>query len=193
MKTDKKTLLQQLAREVQLNIKEVQKLEDCSEGQLIVIPATGGWNIAQVIEHLNTYNAYYLPAIQKAMKQAVADKNCSTFKPGILGDYFVKMMQPKNSSIGKRYKAASRHIPTGDINAREVLKTYLNNQQRLLQLLDIADGYNINTIKIPTSISSLIKLKLGDVFRFLIAHQQRHFVQIEHILNTKIQLKQAPL
>ncbi|RYY35263.1 MAG: DinB family protein [Sphingobacteriaceae bacterium] len=182
MKIDKKILLRELIQKVEENINVLTQLEEISNKQLTVTPANGGWSIAQVIEHLNTYNAFYMPAIEQALKQAVIDKNYNIFKPGILGNYFVKMMQPQNGQVTKKYKAATRHIPGNAINAIVVLEIYLKGQQHLLQLLEIAAKYNINNIKIPTSISSIIKLKLGDVFRFLIVHQQRHFVQIEGIL-----------
>lgn len=184
MKIDKNVLLRELTDEVEENIKALSQLKEISNEQLTANPATGGWSIAQVIEHLNTYNAFYLPVIGKALKQAVVDKSSGIFKPGILGDYFVKMMQPKNGRVIKKYKAASRHVPGNAINARVVMQTYLDGQQKLLQLLETASNYNISSIKISTSISRIIKLKLGDVFRFLIAHQQRHFVQIEVISKT---------
>ena len=37
-------------------------------------------------------------------------------------------------------------------------------------------------IRISISISRFVKLKLGDTFRFLIAHEQRHFVQVARTL-----------
>jgi hypothetical protein len=181
MKLDKKTLLQQLTDEVRQNINDINPLKVISAIQLNATPANGGWSIAQVIEHLNTYNAYYLPVIETALMRAIPAKNAGTFSSGMLGNYFIKMMQPQNGRVTGKYKAAKRHIPANDTDAATVLKTYLGGQQQLLQLLDMANGYDINVIKIPTSISNIVKLKLGDVFRFLIAHQQRHFVQIEQI------------
>jgi len=40
----------------------------------------------------------------------------------------------------------------------------------------------LNTIRVPLSISKLVTLKLGDTFRFLIAHEQRHFIQARNSL-----------
>ncbi len=42
----------------------------------------------------------------------------------------------------------------------------------------------MNVIKIPLSITRLVKLKLGDTFRFLVAHEQRHFVQARNAIKT---------
>jgi hypothetical protein len=42
---------------------------------------------------------------------------------------------------------------------------------------------DMGKLRLPISISKLIKLKAGDTFRFLIAHQQRHFVQLQNAMN----------
>jgi len=52
----------------------------------------------------------------------------------------------------------------------------------LLELLNQSRNVSLNKVKIDTSISSLIKLKLGDTFRFVINHHIRHLKQIENIL-----------
>jgi hypothetical protein len=51
-----------------------------------------------------------------------------------------------------------------------------------LQLLNKARNTDLGKIRIPISIAPFIKLKLGDVFAFIIAHHQRHFVQINNTL-----------
>jgi hypothetical protein len=63
-----------------------------------------------------------------------------------------------------------------------VLDEFAEQQQMILELLETARTKNLRSIRIPISISKLIKLTLGDTFRFVIAHHQRHFVQIENTL-----------
>ena len=74
------------------------------------------------------------------------------------------------------------HQPSRHPDAFPVLNTFLEQQHYLLDLLESAKSKNISSIRTPVSISRFIKLKVGDVFRFLIAHEQRHFVQIENTL-----------
>ena len=62
----------------------------------------------------------------------------------------------------------------------------LEQQHYLVDLLESAKSKNIGSIRTPISISRFIKLKVGDTFRFLIAHEQRHFVQIENVLTALI-------
>ena len=52
----------------------------------------------------------------------------------------------------------------------------------MLQLLEEAKSVDLNAVRIPISIAKFIKLKLGDVFMFLIAHNLRHVKQAERAI-----------
>ncbi len=106
------------------------------------------------------------------------------FTPGWLGNYFTKLMKPNESNtISKKMKAPKNAIPSAQPNIKVVLEEFIHHQHHLINLLQIAKRANLDYISIPTSLSRFISLKLGDTFRFFIAHEQRHFVQIESVLN----------
>ena len=52
----------------------------------------------------------------------------------------------------------------------------------MLQLLSLAHDKNLNNIRIPISINKWIKIKLGDTFRFVIYHNERHIQQAKRVL-----------
>jgi DinB superfamily len=81
------------------------------------------------------------------------------------------------------------HRPAALLDAHTVLDTFIRQQHELLELLELAKTKNIGSIRTPISISRLIRLKLGDTFRFLIAHEQRHFIQVK---NTLAAVKRTP-
>lgn len=62
-----------------------------------------------------------------------------------------------------------------------VIADFISQQIKLIDLLNQSNNVSLNKVKISTSISSLIKLKLGDTFRFIINHTLRHLKQIERI------------
>jgi hypothetical protein len=159
-------------------------------GILTQQPHAARWSVAQVIEHLNSYARYYLPAIQSALDNSSYPKE-RLFKPGWLGDYFTRAMLPrKNGQITNKMKTPKDHRPHADVDSKPVIDEFLRHQQVLLDLLEKARHTNISKIRIPISLSKLIKLKLGDTFRFLVAHHQRHFVQVK---NTLREVKEAEL
>jgi hypothetical protein len=74
------------------------------------------------------------------------------------------------------------YTPGKGLNVEAVFKEFFQHQNKLLQLLDVARRRNMNSIRIPISISKLIRFKLGDTFRFLIAHEQRHMIQARNAI-----------
>jgi hypothetical protein len=171
--------LQTDTRHIMLKLAHLQQLPD---NRVVQQPGAGRWSVAQVIEHLNTYGRYYLPKLQQAISNANSIP-AEWFVPGWLGGYFTKSMMPKpDGTITNKMKTPKNYSPQPELDARKVLQEFEQQEVLLLQLLDNAGGVNINRIRIPISIAPFIKLKMGDVFSFIIAHHQRHFVQIENIL-----------
>jgi hypothetical protein len=177
------TLLETLqtdTRQIMLRLAYLQQLPTTT---LMQQPGAGRWSVAQVIEHLNTYGRYYLPKLQQAINSANSSST-EWFVPGWLGGYFTKSMMPKaDGTIGNKMKTFKGHDPAPEIDALKAIQEFEQQEVWLLQLLDKAGGVNINRTRIPISIAPFIKLKMGDVFGFIIAHHQRHFVQIENIIS----------
>ncbi len=174
-------LLEVLQNDVYNTIRGAETLGGLTSGNLITAPDQDKWSVAQVLEHLNSYNRYYLAAIEKTLQKKSTPS--SSFKPGLFGDYFTKMMNPE--ARGKqlnKMKSPQDHQPSPLLNAAAVIQEFISGQEQLINLLEKAKQANIGKLKTPISISKFIKLKVGDTFRFLIAHQQRHFKQIERIL-----------
>jgi hypothetical protein len=180
-KTDKNQLLDRLENETREIVLRTNYLLQEDPGLLLQPPAPGKWSVAQVIEHLNTYGRYYLPLLQKALSKAPASQG-GLYKPGWLGDYFTKSMLPKQGVVANKMKAFKNHRPSPDIDSRKALDEFLQQEQHLLKLLAESRNKNIAAARVTVSIASYIKLKAGDTFRFVIAHHQRHFVQIENTL-----------
>jgi hypothetical protein len=181
-------LLDSLQNDVRQLISEANYLKSIDPAILIQEPAPGKWSIIQVLEHLNSYGRYYLLAMERSMDKGT--KSVEYFKPGWIGDYFTRLMKPgDNGQVSNKMKSPKEHRPSKYPDAFPVLNTFLEQQQYLLDLLELAKSKNIGAIRTPISISRWIKLKLGDTFRFFVAHEQRHFVQINNALLTIRDLK----
>ena len=148
-------------------------------------PTPDSWSASQCLEHLNIYGRYYLPAIEKAIliAQKKGSKSQATFKSGWLGNYFYNLMKPKNDgSISSKMKAPKHSIPPPEHDAKSIVAEFIDQQEKILQLLEQARNVNIAHIRIPISIMQWLRLKLGDTFLFLIAHNERHIAQLERAL-----------
>lgn len=183
MKYKSHALLESLSEDVRKIILQAGRLESLPAKLLQQQPSAGKWSVAQILDHLNIYARYYINAIEGKLhhNQSGAD---IYFQPGWLGNYFTKIMQPRDDkSIPNKMQAPKNAVPQPQPDAVKVLREFVSHQHQLLNLLAIAETANLNYIRIPTSLYAFIKLKLGDTFRFLVAHEQRHFVQIENVLN----------
>lgn len=149
---------------------------------LLTQPGEGKWSVIQVIEHLNSYGRYYLPLIERSLNtQKYPAKEI--YNSGWLGDYFTKSMQPKEGNkVTNKMQAPKNHRPSPDLDSKTVIDEFLAQEHLLLKLLQEAAGNNMEKIRIPISIAKFIRIQLGDTFRFLIAHHQRHFVQVSNTL-----------
>ena len=175
-------LIEQLQADIRQLILAATYLEKEDPELLLSTPAPGQWSVAQVLEHLNSYGRYYVPAIEKSLEANKPQKQF--FTPGWLGNYFTKIMRPgMDGKIGNKMNAPKNHRPTADLDIKPVIDNFLEQQQRLLALLEKAKQKDIGSIRTPISISRFIKLKVGDTFRFFVAHEQRHFLQIANTLS----------
>lgn len=182
MKYNSNTLIESLQADVRQILLQANQLQHLPTELLIKQPAPDKWSVAQVLEHLNIYSRHYITAIENKLHLNQSGPN-TDFTSGWLGNYFTKLMKPKeDNTIPKKMKAPKNAVPSAQPNAKAMLEECINHQHHLLNLLQIAKTANLDYIRIPTSLSKFITLKLGDTFRFFIAHEQRHFVQIESVL-----------
>jgi uncharacterized damage-inducible protein DinB len=181
-KFKREDLINELKEDVNRLVESVEFFKSVEKGKLVHKLDKEKWSVIQILEHLNAYNRYYLPAIETAL--AVPDKEDSAwFNAGMLGDYFTRSMKPNNIFETKtKMKAMKNYCFPNNLNVDTVINENLRQKQQLLQLLETAESRNLNTIRIPITLSRLIKLKLGDVFRFLIAHEQRHMIQARNTI-----------
>lgn len=177
---------QDLISELQRDVKRVadagEFFRNIDKPKLVYCVDKKSWSIVQILEHLNAYGRYYLPLIEREM--AFRSKGVPTwFNAGFLGNYFVNSMKPKNVfEVKNKMKAMKDYSFPNSLNVDTVLKEFTDQQQKLAGLLEMARDRDLNAIRIPISLTKMVKFKLGDVFRFLVAHEQRHMIQARNTL-----------
>lgn len=92
---NKQALIDSLEQQVDAHLQQAIKVYQNLDADTLSRPSnTGGWSIAQCLEHLNSYGDYYLPHIEKTLRNNHSDS--ATFTSGWLGDYFTKSMDPQD-------------------------------------------------------------------------------------------------
>lgn len=171
-------LIQSLIEQTRLISNQVEKLNSYAMNTLTWKEDKTSWCILECLEHLNLYGDYYLPQMENNMKKSNTKADLE-FKSGILGNYFAKSMLPKEKlNKMKTFKAKN---PLNAKLDKVVIDRFIIQQTKLLDLLNYSRNVSLNKVKVQTEFSSLIKLKLGDTFQFMVNHNIRHLNQIDRI------------
>jgi len=181
---DKQQLLDSLEAAVERHLQQaVYHFQNQPAERLLAPSATGGWSIAQCLEHLNRYGDFYLPAITRALDKHMGRADHPTFTGTWFGSYFTRMMQPETGR--RKIKAMKAYTPPPLLDAYAVVAEFIHQQETLLRLLTRARKADLTATRVPLSIAPLFRLRLGDVFGFVIAHDERHVQQA--LRNVEIQ------
>ncbi|MEQ8364496.1 MAG: DinB family protein [Fulvivirga sp.] len=162
-------------------IQELTKFTSLSLGELNYRNAPNSWSILECLEHLNRYGDFYLPEIDNRLKSAQLSKN-EVFNSGWLGNYFAVSMLPRESGKLNKMKTFKSMNPIHTRLGEDVVTKFLTQQERMLELLERAQHVDLNKVKTSISISKWIKLRLGDTFRVVVYHNQRHIKQASKVL-----------
>lgn len=179
MKISTSEFLNELRNRTAEHLQFAEMLSLKTENDLNFRTSTESWSTLECLEHLNRYGDFYIPEISRTISSAGKPSQLY-FKPGILGNYFAKSMLPKEKlNTMKTLKAMN---PIHSNLDKSVVDTFIKQQKKMLELLEEAQYIDLEKTKTSISISKLIKLKLGDTFRFVIYHNARHVEQIKRIL-----------
>jgi hypothetical protein len=179
-------LIQSLIEQTKQIVAQVELLKEKEELLLKWKPSQNQWNILECLEHLNLYGDVYFPEIRNAILKSNSKRD-ENFKSGWLGNYFAESMLPK-AKLNKMKTFKNKNPIETNLDIYTIDR-FLNQQWQLIDLLNDALHVSLNKVKVKTSISQLIQLKLGDTFRFIINHNIRHLKQIEGIEKQYLNLK----
>lgn len=171
-------LIQSLIEQTRQILNEGEKIKRYDLQALTWKQDPNSWCILECLEHLNLYGEFYLPQISGKIKNTDTAAE-SEFHSGLLGGFLAKSMLPKEKL--NKMKTFKDKNPLNSKLDKGVLDKFVNQQEQLLSLLNDSRRVSLNKVRITTSISRLIRLRLGDTFQFLINHNLRHLKQAERV------------
>jgi len=178
------TLIENLLDQTEIVLKKAIEWQLIPHSTFVGKPSRESWSANECLQHLNSYGRFYLPAIESVLSRSVKRDSSTQFSSGWLGNYFTKLMMPgTDGKPSTKMNSPKDHSPKTIIDSPLVISEFIDQQEKLLALLNTAKKFDLNTVKVGISIAPIIKLKLGDVFRFVIAHQVRHILQAERALS----------
>lgn len=173
----------------QENIEKVNKaVKKLSPNQLNWIPNPGVWSVAQVLAHLNEYGSYYHPTITKRLEVTRFTTNTKeAFISSPLGRSAWKSMKlGKANNVKRKFNSPKEYDPVlhPSIVKGNDFETFIGQQNEFLAIVEKSKDVNIRRVKVPISISKIIRLRLGDALLFITYHNQRHVQQIINLTSS---------
>ena len=179
-------LIQTVSTITQENIDNINKHgRELSDAQLNWRPNPGVWSVADVLAHLNAYSNYYHPTFNKKIQNTRFRSTKEAFVSSPLGKSAWKSMKLGNAkNIKRKFKAQKGYNPTIDptILTGKEFDRFITHQTNLFTIFERAQTVNMKRVKIPISISKIVRLKLGDALLFVVYHNQRHVQQVLNIV-----------
>jgi len=172
-------LYKDLFAKMDYNIEQVEAFLKLPLDKLNYKNEATSWSILECIAHLNKYGDFYIPEINKCIKDS-AYKAQDVFRSGVLGGYFVKSVSYK-----KKLNMMKTFASMDPINSElgiDVLECFLEQQYQLKELLIRSQKVDLTKTKTAISISKWIKLRLGDTLGVVIYHNERHVEQALRVL-----------
>lgn len=179
------TLIDDLSATLRKQMERARLVRAMPAEILLHRPAPEKWNALEIFEHMCLSSGIYLRGLERVFDERAERLPFNAdFKPGLLGDYFTKGMLPKeDGTIRNRMKTMRMFDPPRNNGAsQESIDRFIDLCARFLKLLERARSSDLNRMKVSSSLGPIIRFKAGDAFRFPVAHQQRHFLQLERTL-----------
>ncbi len=178
-------LISALKNITQHNLDLVKKhFKYLNASQLSWRPAENAWSIEEVFAHLNEFSKFYNEQFLGKIAQTRFREPKEIFVSSPLGRSAWKSMKLGNArNVKRKFRAPKGYDPVTDklVNGNDV-EEFRENQEIMLDILEKAKEVNLRKVKIPVSISKLIRLRLGDALMFIIYHNERHMQQAMNVL-----------
>lgn len=142
------------------------------------------WNCAEICQHLVQFNRVYIKHMQEAVqKKSKSDTGKEPFQPRFVFRLFTSWLEPpykmKIKTISPLYPGNSNTTPDN------VVDILIKTNKQLLVLIDHAENgkWDLNSITGSNPLLKFIPMTLVEMLAFFLAHQRRHFWQIERLLD----------
>jgi len=169
--------LAELDREFQANTSEASLLvRPLDRTQLLWRPASGGWSVAECLEHLVKTGTLHLSKLERGIDKAsqVADARSHKHRFGFFAWQFMSRMEPP---VRYHYKAPRPFRPGKTDELESAVQHFEENRRRFERLLAQAGDCKWWTARVPNPILPGSWLGFGDWLAIIAAHDRRHLWQ----------------
>ena len=144
-------------------------------------PSEGEWSIGQCFDHLIISNRPFLTIIEdigQGRRRRRAWERVPLL-PRLFGRLLIRTLRP---DTGRNVKAPRALNPSTSQIPAAIITSFVEQQNRLLQLMEGTHGLELPRMTITSPVARLITYSLMDAYRLIVVHEQNHFVQASRLL-----------
>lgn len=184
--TRMENLIERLLFQSNAIVEQIKSISETNaDEQLLRKNSAKSWSVVEVVDHLNKVYDVYLENFNDALAHApdlVGEINEeSRHKRTILGRLSIFSMRPKGSK--RKFKMSTfDFFEPSKADSDEIFQEFFKKKEQFNDLLKQARKKDLNGLKVPTALGKHVKFYLGECFEFILAHEQRHLIQIKEIM-----------
>ena len=142
------------------------------------------WSVLEVVGHLNKVYDLYFPNFQKAIESAPENNGQDNIlQRTLMGRLSIYTQKPKGQKVRFKMKTFSFFQPSTMEAPLEVIQQFLTKKEQFNDFIKQARLKDLKGIKMPTALGDKMKFYVPECFEFILAHEDRHLVQIQNILS----------
>jgi hypothetical protein len=151
-----------------------------SESQMNWKPNPTTWSLAEIFAHLNAYGIFYHQVINERIDRTRFRIPRINYTSSPLGKSAWMSMKLGNArNVKRKFNAPSEYNPTTNtslVSGNEI-ELLIAGQNQFLTIIEKSVSVNLKKVKVPLSMSKLVRLRLGDALLFVAYHNDRHMEQ----------------
>lgn len=174
---------------INIILNKVDELRVLEISQLITPSNSKSWSVLEIIEHLNIAYQLYIDKIDKALVDIPDKENDNdTFKVRWGQRLIIDGTRPKDNKRKMKIRTLKRFEPVLALEKLDqeaiqgIFKRFMKLHLHLKNAILESRSKNVSKLKISSAIGSLVTFYLPECFEFLLAHIERHLVQIDEVL-----------
>ena len=144
-------------------------------------PPSGGWSVAQCIDHLNVTARVYLPKLDEGIADAIRRGlyGEGQFRYGWFARLFVSAIEQP-----PRFRARAQKVfqPAPARPRPETLAAFRAYQVQFVDRLRQANGLDLTRARVQSPAARFLFLPLGAAFQVMLAHERRHVLQARNVI-----------
>lgn len=164
------------------------KFSKLTKNQLDWKPNPTTWSINEVFAHLNAYAKFYHRVMNDRLEKTRFRNPRINFVSSPLGkSAWVSMKLGNARNVKRKFKAPEEYNPTlsPELVSNDPVSDLITNQKDFMEVIEKSVAVNIRKVKVPISVSKLVRLRMGDALLFVAYHNDRHMEQALNLLKEK--------